>query len=70
MLTTDVRTKRFAHHYCSALSNADTGSQVTIEIDTNPPEMKNPSGLQPPEEGNTLKGHIHKKFDLPASLLE
>ncbi|KAK4503785.1 hypothetical protein PRZ48_004700 [Zasmidium cellare] len=43
---------------------------VTIEIDTNPPEMKNPSGLQPPEEGDTLKTHVHKTFELPASLLE
>jgi len=43
---------------------------VTIEIDTNPPEMKNPSGLEPPEDWDTLKGHVHKKFDLPASLLE
>ncbi|KAF2485023.1 putative aminoacyl-tRNA hydrolase [Neohortaea acidophila] len=44
---------------------------VTIEIETNPPEMKNPSGLpQRPEEGDTMKGHIHKQFELPASLLE
>ncbi|KAK5164799.1 D-tyrosyl-tRNA(Tyr) deacylase [Saxophila tyrrhenica] len=43
---------------------------VTIEIDTNPPDMGNTSGLQPPEDGDTLKGHVHKKFDLPASLLE
>jgi len=27
--------------------------------------------LQPPEEGDTvLKGHVHKTFELPASLLE
>jgi len=44
---------------------------VTIEIDSNPPVDKNPSGLQPPEEGDTvLKGHVHKTFELPASLLE
>lgn len=43
---------------------------VTIEIDTNPPPMENPSGLQKPEEGDTQKGHVHKTFDLPASLLE
>ncbi|GAB7358762.1 hypothetical protein MBLNU230_g3989t1 [Neophaeotheca triangularis] len=44
---------------------------VTIEIDTNPPEMQNPSGLQPPEEGDTVhKGHVHKTFELPSSLLE
>lgn len=44
--------------------------KVTIEIDTNPPEMKNPSGFEPPEDGDTFKGQVHKKFDLPASLLE
>ena len=44
--------------------------KVTIEIDTNPPEMKNPSGLQPFEGGEAYKGQIHKQFDLPASLLE
>jgi len=44
---------------------------VTIEIDSNPPVDNNPSGLQPPEEGDTvLKGHVHKTFELPASLLE
>jgi hypothetical protein len=33
--------------------------------------MDNPSGLQPPEDGETtMKGHIHKTFELPASLLE
>ena len=45
--------------------------QVTIEIDSDPPVMENPSGLEPPEEGDTvMKGHIHKTFELPASLLE
>ncbi|KAL1585144.1 hypothetical protein WHR41_06441 [Cladosporium halotolerans] len=43
---------------------------VTIEIDSNPPVDKNPSGLQPPEEGDTIKGHVHKTFELPASLME
>lgn len=43
---------------------------MTIEIDTNPLEMKNPSSLQPPEEGDTVKGHVHKTFELPSSLLE
>ncbi|KAK3684374.1 D-tyrosyl-tRNA(Tyr) deacylase [Vermiconidia calcicola] len=43
---------------------------VTIEIDTNPPEMKNPSAFEPPEDGDAFKGHVQKKFDLPASLLE
>ena len=50
-------------------------AQVTIEIETNPPEMKNPTSLPEldsggPEDGDTLKGHVHKRFDLPASLLE
>ena len=45
--------------------------QVTIEIETNPPEMKNPSGLpDKPEDDDTFKGHVHKTFELPASLLE
>ncbi|KAK3686263.1 D-tyrosyl-tRNA(Tyr) deacylase [Vermiconidia calcicola] len=43
---------------------------VTIEIDTNPPEMKDPSGFEPPKDSDTFKGHVQKKFDLPASLLE
>ncbi|KAK6385244.1 hypothetical protein LTR65_009285 [Meristemomyces frigidus] len=45
---------------------------VTIEIETNPPEMKNPTGYTPfdPEDGDTFKGHVHKTFELPASLLE
>lgn len=45
-------------------------SQVTIEIDSNPPVDRNPSGLQAPEQGDTVKGHVHKTFELPASLLE
>jgi len=44
--------------------------KVTIEIDTSPPKMENPSGLEAPTEFDTFKGHVHKKFDLPASLLE
>ncbi|KAM0708240.1 hypothetical protein Q7P35_004890 [Cladosporium inversicolor] len=44
---------------------------VTILIDSDPPAMDNPSGLEPPVEGETtMKGHIHKTFELPASLLE
>ncbi|KAK5115309.1 hypothetical protein LTR62_001509 [Meristemomyces frigidus] len=44
---------------------------VTIEIDTDPAEMKDPSGLgERPEEGDTVKGHVHKVFEMPASLLE
>ncbi|KAF2768564.1 putative aminoacyl-tRNA hydrolase [Teratosphaeria nubilosa] len=46
---------------------------VTIEIETNPTEMKNPTGFSggdKPEEDDTFKGHVHKTFELPASLLE
>ncbi|KAK4552622.1 D-tyrosyl-tRNA(Tyr) deacylase [Recurvomyces mirabilis] len=44
---------------------------VTIEIETNPPEMKNPSGFpDKPEFGDTFKGKVHKTFEVPASLLE
>ncbi|KAF2726270.1 putative aminoacyl-tRNA hydrolase [Polychaeton citri CBS 116435] len=44
---------------------------VTIEIDTSPPKMGNPSGLGPPEPDDlTMKGKIQKTFELPASLLE
>lgn len=42
--------------------------------------MKNPTSLPEieganfqaggPEDGDTLKGHLHRRFDLPASLLE
>ncbi|CZT22349.1 related to aminoacyl-tRNA hydrolase [Ramularia collo-cygni] len=42
---------------------------VTIEIETNPPEMKDPSGF-PPEDGETHKGKIQSTFEYPASLLE
>ncbi|KAF2224158.1 D-Tyr tRNAtyr deacylase-like domain-containing protein [Elsinoe ampelina] len=42
---------------------------VTIEIDTSPPPMKNPTGLELPEDA-TIKGKIEKQFILPASLLE
>jgi D-aminoacyl-tRNA deacylase len=46
--------------------------QVTVEIETSPPEMKNPTGFTPskPEDLDTFKGHVHKQFELPASLLE
>ncbi|EMC92533.1 hypothetical protein BAUCODRAFT_151907 [Baudoinia panamericana UAMH 10762] len=44
---------------------------VTIEIETNPPEVNNPSGFpDKPEFGDTFKGQVHKKFEMPASLLE
>lgn len=48
---------------------------VTIEIETNPPEWKDPTGMasgkaQKPEDGDTLKGHVHKRFEMPASLLD
>ncbi|KAK0363345.1 D-tyrosyl-tRNA(Tyr) deacylase [Friedmanniomyces endolithicus] len=46
---------------------------VTIEIETNPAEMKNPTDFaaftDELEEG-AFKGHVHKTFDLPASLTE
>lgn len=43
-------------------------NQVTVEISTDPPEMKNTSGLQAPTKDGTE--NVHKTFDLPASLLE
>ncbi|KAK5674600.1 D-tyrosyl-tRNA(Tyr) deacylase [Elasticomyces elasticus] len=49
---------------------------VTIEIETNPPEMKNPTEFTPfdgsLEDSGTFNhsGPLHKTFDLPASLLE
>ncbi|KAK1080633.1 D-tyrosyl-tRNA(Tyr) deacylase [Friedmanniomyces endolithicus] len=46
---------------------------VTIEIETNSAEMKNPTDFaaftDELEEG-AFKGHVHKTFDLPASLME
>ncbi|KAK3069923.1 D-tyrosyl-tRNA(Tyr) deacylase [Teratosphaeriaceae sp. CCFEE 6253] len=48
-------------------------AQVTIEIESNPPEAKNPTDFAPfekSEDDDTFKGHVHKTFDLPASLLE
>ncbi|KAK0270001.1 D-tyrosyl-tRNA(Tyr) deacylase [Friedmanniomyces endolithicus] len=46
---------------------------VTIEIEMNPAEMKNPTDFaaftDELEEG-AFKGHVHKTFDLPASLME
>ena len=45
--------------------------QVTIEIDTNPPPMDNPTSLGDlPSDGETIKGKIQQQFVLPASLLE
>ena len=49
---------------------ADWNVQVTIEIDSNPPEMPNPSGLDLPTDMTEFKGNIHRQFELPASLLE
>ncbi|KXS99253.1 hypothetical protein AC578_6180 [Pseudocercospora eumusae] len=43
---------------------------VTIEIETNPPEMPNPSGLQDPKEGEVFQGKMKRTFEYPASLLE
>jgi D-tyrosyl-tRNA(Tyr) deacylase len=42
---------------------------VTIEIETNPPEWKDPSGLAA-KDGETVKAHVNKTFEYPASLLE
>lgn len=39
-------------------------------IDTEPPNMDNPTGFTPPEDTDTLKAKVHKTFTLPASLLE
>jgi len=43
---------------------------VTIEIDTNPPKMDNPTNLELPGGFDTVTGKIQKQFTLPASLLE
>ncbi|KAK5120656.1 hypothetical protein LTR85_006014 [Meristemomyces frigidus] len=45
---------------------------VTIEIETNPPVMENPTGFnsEKPKDDDTFRGHVHKTFELPASLLE
>jgi len=44
--------------------------QVTIEIDTNPPKMPDPTNLDLPADSGTMKGKIQKQFTLPASLLD
>ncbi|TKA73641.1 hypothetical protein B0A49_05188 [Cryomyces minteri] len=43
---------------------------VTIEINTDPPKMDNPTGFEANGDGGTLKTKIHKTFTLPAELLE
>ncbi|PNS18082.1 D-tyrosyl-tRNA(Tyr) deacylase [Sphaceloma murrayae] len=43
---------------------------VTIEIETSPPPMANPTGLDLPGDATVMKGKIQKQFTLPASLLE
>ncbi|KAK4983433.1 D-tyrosyl-tRNA(Tyr) deacylase [Elasticomyces elasticus] len=43
---------------------------VTIEIETNPPIMDNPTEFELPEDVEMLKGKVQKTFMLPASLLE
>lgn len=43
---------------------------VTIEMETNPPEMRNPTNMEPLKEGHTTKTNVQKTFELPASLLE
>ena len=44
--------------------------QVTIEINTDPPKMDDPTSFEAPTEGDTFKGKVQKQFTLPASLLE
>lgn len=44
--------------------------QVTIEIETNPPATKPPPSFEATENSDTSNGQVHRKFDLPASLLE
>jgi len=46
--------------------------QVTIEINTDPPKMDNPTSFDLPIEGDAIsvKGKVQKTFTLPASLLE
>jgi len=45
---------------------------VTIEINTDPPKMDNPTSFDLPIEGDAIsvKGKVQKTFTLPASLLE
>ena len=44
--------------------------KVTIIIDTDPPHMDDPTSFDGPLDSDTISGHIHKQFVLPASLLE
>ncbi|SMQ45388.1 unnamed protein product [Zymoseptoria tritici ST99CH_3D1] len=66
---TDPPLSMFSETPCVGLDFTCVDEVVTIEIETNPPEMKNPSGF-PPEDGETAKGHVTKTFEYPASLLE
>ncbi|KAJ9624921.1 D-tyrosyl-tRNA(Tyr) deacylase [Taxawa tesnikishii (nom. ined.)] len=43
---------------------------VTIEINTDPPPMDNPTPFELPKEGESFKGKVQQTFTLPASLLE
>ncbi|THX01126.1 hypothetical protein D6D18_04360, partial [Aureobasidium pullulans] len=43
---------------------------VTIQIDTDPPKMDNPTGFDLPGDPFTHKGKMQTTFELPASLLE
>ncbi|EMF14554.1 aminoacyl-tRNA hydrolase [Sphaerulina musiva SO2202] len=54
---------------CIGLDFSSLDEEVTIEIETNPPEMKNPSGFATPDS-ETFKGHLQKTFEYPAELLE
>ncbi|KAI4718845.1 hypothetical protein E4T48_04925 [Aureobasidium sp. EXF-10727] len=44
--------------------------QVTIQIDTDPPKMDNPTNFDLPGDPLTHKGKLQTTFELPASLLE
>ncbi|KAH0292846.1 hypothetical protein KCU62_g1664, partial [Aureobasidium sp. EXF-3399] len=43
---------------------------VTIQIDTDPPKMDNPTSFDLPGDPLTHKGKLQTTFELPASLLE
>ncbi|EME46266.1 hypothetical protein DOTSEDRAFT_22359 [Dothistroma septosporum NZE10] len=55
-----------------ALDYRSEDEVVTIEIESNPPELKNPTNMGPLKEGDAIKTNLQKTFELPAaaSLLE
>ncbi|KAI5359066.1 putative D-aminoacyl-tRNA deacylase DTD, D-aminoacyl-tRNA deacylase-like superfamily [Septoria linicola] len=54
---------------CIGVDFSSVDEEVTIELETNPPKMDNPSGFQTPDS-ETFKGHLQKTFEYPAELLE